>query len=121
MDSVTENFGKLFNSPLEAGIRAVVLLEKLRPWRQSRFLVQTFRSVPLHRGNGHDGGMESDPDIRLQQRYAGQERPLLVVQLKRLIAERKLTQTAAAKLIEMKQPDLSKLLRGDFLLVSVRS
>lgn len=31
MDSVTENFGKLFNSPLEAGIRAVVVLEKLRP------------------------------------------------------------------------------------------
>ena len=43
----------------------------------------------------------------------------LVVQLKRLIAERALTQTAAAKLIEMKQPDLSKLLRGDFRLVSV--
>jgi predicted XRE-type DNA-binding protein len=35
-----------------------------------------------------------------------------VVQLKRLIAERGLTQVAAARLIEMKQPDLSKLLRG---------
>jgi predicted XRE-type DNA-binding protein len=43
----------------------------------------------------------------------------LVVQLKRLIAERELTQTAAAKLIDMKQPDLSKLLRGDFKLASV--
>jgi predicted XRE-type DNA-binding protein len=43
----------------------------------------------------------------------------LVVQLKRLIAERELTQTVAAKLIGMKQPDLSKLLRGDFRLVSV--
>lgn len=31
MDSVREDFGKLFNSPLEAGIRAVVVLEKLRP------------------------------------------------------------------------------------------
>lgn len=31
MDSVGEDFGKLFNSPLEAGIRAVVVLEKLRP------------------------------------------------------------------------------------------
>ena len=31
MDSIGENFGKLFNSPLEAGIRAVVVLEKLRP------------------------------------------------------------------------------------------
>jgi predicted XRE-type DNA-binding protein len=40
------------------------------------------------------------------------EHPLkaaLVVQLKRLIAERELTQTATAKLIGMKQPDLSKL------------
>ena len=31
MDSVRDDFGKLFNSPLEAGIRAVVVLEKLRP------------------------------------------------------------------------------------------
>ncbi len=31
MDAVGEDFGKLFNSPLEAGIRAVVVLEKLRP------------------------------------------------------------------------------------------
>jgi hypothetical protein len=30
MDAV-ESFGALFNSPLEAGIRAVVVLEKLRP------------------------------------------------------------------------------------------
>ncbi|OCK62264.1 XRE family transcriptional regulator [Bradyrhizobium sp. LMTR 3] len=43
----------------------------------------------------------------------------LVVQLKRLIAERDLTQIAAAKLIGMKQPDLSKLLRGQLRLVSV--
>jgi predicted XRE-type DNA-binding protein len=43
----------------------------------------------------------------------------LVVQLKRLIAEHGLTQTAAAKLIKMKQPDLSKLLKGDLRLVSV--
>lgn len=31
MDSVTGEFGELFNSPLEAGIRAVVVLEHLRP------------------------------------------------------------------------------------------
>jgi predicted XRE-type DNA-binding protein len=43
----------------------------------------------------------------------------LIVQLKRLIAERGLTQTAAAKLIGFKQPDLSKLLRGQLRLVSV--
>lgn len=35
------------------------------------------------------------------------------------MAEREITQTEAAKLVEMKQPDLSKLLRGRFKLVSV--
>lgn len=43
----------------------------------------------------------------------------LIVQLKRVIAERGLTQIAAAKLVEMKQPDLSKLMRGEFRLASV--
>lgn len=43
----------------------------------------------------------------------------LVVQLKRLMAEREITQIEAAKLIDAKQPDLSKLLRGHFKLVSV--
>lgn len=33
MDSVTGEFGELYNSPLEAGIRAVVVLEHLRPQR----------------------------------------------------------------------------------------
>ena len=41
------------------------------------------------------------------------------MQVKRLIAERGLTQTAAAQLIKLKQPDLSKLLQGQFKLVSV--
>ena len=36
-----------------------------------------------------------------------------------LIAEREITQTQAARLVDMKQPDLSKLLRGQFKLVSV--
>jgi predicted XRE-type DNA-binding protein len=43
----------------------------------------------------------------------------LVVQVKRLIAARGLTQVAAAKLVQMKQPDLSKLLRGQLKLASV--
>ncbi|QUS39494.1 XRE family transcriptional regulator [Tardiphaga alba] len=43
----------------------------------------------------------------------------LVVELKRLIAARDMTQTAAAKLIAMSQPDLSKLLRGQLQLASV--
>ncbi len=50
------------------------------------------------------------------------EHPLkaaLVVQLKRLMTEREITQTEAAKLVETKQPDLSKLLRERFKLVSV--
>jgi predicted XRE-type DNA-binding protein len=58
-------------------------------------------------------------DLGLPHAEEHQLKAALLVQLKRLIAERKLTQTAAAKLIEMKQPDLSKLLRGDFRLVSV--
>jgi predicted XRE-type DNA-binding protein len=58
-------------------------------------------------------------DLGLPHAEEHQLKAALVVQLKRLITERKLTQTAAAKLIEMKQPDLSKLLRGDLRLVSV--
>jgi len=43
----------------------------------------------------------------------------LVVEVKRLIAERDMTQTAAAKLLAISQPDLSKLLRGQLQLASV--
>jgi predicted XRE-type DNA-binding protein len=38
----------------------------------------------------------------------------IVIELRRLIAKRKLTQTAAAKLIGVSQADLSKILRGQF-------
>ena len=38
----------------------------------------------------------------------------IVIELRRLIQERKLTQTAAAKLIGIGQADLSKILRGHF-------
>jgi predicted XRE-type DNA-binding protein len=58
-------------------------------------------------------------DLGLPNAEEHQLKAVLVVQLKRLIAERKLTQVAAAKLMEVKQPDLSKVLRGDFRLVSV--
>ena len=75
----------------------------------------TKKKLPAHeKGSGNifaDLGLPNAEDHRLKA--------ALVVQLKRLIAERELTQTAAAKLIAMKQPDLSKLLRGDFRLVSV--
>jgi predicted XRE-type DNA-binding protein len=38
----------------------------------------------------------------------------IVIELRRLIRERKLTQAAAAKLIGISQPDLSHILRGHF-------
>ncbi|MBR0756963.1 XRE family transcriptional regulator [Bradyrhizobium jicamae] len=58
-------------------------------------------------------------DLGLPNAEEHQLKAALVVQLKRLMAERRLTQTAAAELVDMKQPDLSKLLRGHFRLVSV--
>jgi predicted XRE-type DNA-binding protein len=58
-------------------------------------------------------------DLGLPNAEEHQLKAALVVQLKRLMAERELTQTEAAKLVEMKQPDLSKLLRGHLRLVSV--
>jgi hypothetical protein len=48
MDSVGENFGKLFNSPLEAGIRAVVVLEKLRPISVDLAEMVLFDHVVVH-------------------------------------------------------------------------
>ena len=75
----------------------------------------TRKKLPAHeKGSGNIFADLGLPDAEEHQLKAA-----LVVQLKRLIAERELTQTAAAKLIGMKQPDLSKLLRGDFRLVSV--
>jgi predicted XRE-type DNA-binding protein len=38
----------------------------------------------------------------------------IVIELRRLIKQRKLTQTAAAKLVGINQADLSKILRGHF-------
>ena len=58
-------------------------------------------------------------DLGLPNAEEHQLKAALLVQLKRLIADRELTQTEAAKLIKMKQPDLSKLLRGHFKLASV--
>ena len=58
-------------------------------------------------------------DLGLPNAEEHQLKAALLVQIKRLIADRQLTQTEAAKLIKMKQPDLSKLLRGHFKLASV--
>ena len=58
-------------------------------------------------------------DLGLPNADEHQLKAALVVQIKRLMAERELTQSATATLVGIKQPDLSKVLRGDFRLVSV--
>jgi predicted XRE-type DNA-binding protein len=75
----------------------------------------TRKKLPAH----HKGSGNIFADLGLPNAEEHQLKAALMVQFKRLIAGRELTQTAAAKLIEMEQPDLSKLLRGDFRLVSV--
>jgi predicted XRE-type DNA-binding protein len=78
-------------------------------------MMTTRKKLPAHeKGSGNIFA-----DLGLPNAEEHQLKAALLVQLKRFIAERELTQTAAAELIEMKQPDLSKLLRGDFRLVSV--
>ncbi|MGY3622987.1 helix-turn-helix domain-containing protein [Bradyrhizobium sp. USDA 10063] len=73
------------------------------------------KKVPAHtKGSGNIFA-----DLGLPNAEEHQLKAALVVQLKRLMAERELTQTEAAKLVEMKQPDLSKLLRGHLRLASV--
>ncbi len=73
------------------------------------------KKLPAHeKGSGNifvDLGLPNAEDHQLKA--------ALVVQLKRPIEECELTQTAAGKRIAMKQPDLSKLLRGDFRLVQL--
>lgn len=58
-------------------------------------------------------------DLGLPNAEEHQLKAALVIQIKRLMAEREMTQIEAARLVRMKQPDLSKLLRGQFKLVSV--
>jgi predicted XRE-type DNA-binding protein len=78
-------------------------------------MMSTKKKLPAHtKGSGNIFA-----DLGLPNAEEHQLKAALVVQLKRLMAERELTQTEAAKLVEMKQPDLSKLLRGHFKLVSV--
>ena len=73
------------------------------------------KKLPAHtRGSGNIFA-----DLGLPNAGEHQLKAVLVVQLKHLIAERGLSQVAAARLVEMKQPDLSKLLRGQLKLVSV--
>jgi predicted XRE-type DNA-binding protein len=78
-------------------------------------MVSTRKKLPAHtKGSGNIFA-----DLGLPNAEEHQLKAVLVVQLKHLIAERGLSQVATAKLVEMKQPDLSKLLRGQLKLVSV--
>ena len=68
------------------------------------------RTVPVHEiGSGNIFA-----DLGLPNAEEHQLKAALVVQLGRLIKERKLSQIDAAKLLGVKQPDLSKILRGHY-------
>jgi predicted XRE-type DNA-binding protein len=68
------------------------------------------KTLPAHDiGSGNifaDLGLPNAEEHRLKA--------ALVVQLSRLIKERKLSQVDAAKLLGVKQPDLSNILRGHY-------
>ena len=68
------------------------------------------KALPAHEiGSGNifaDLGLPNAEEHRLKA--------ALVIQLGRIIKERKLTQSDAAKLAGVKQPDLSNILRGHF-------
>jgi predicted XRE-type DNA-binding protein len=78
-------------------------------------MMSTRKKLPRHtKGSGNIFA-----DLGLPNAEEHQLKAALVVQLKRLMSEREIIQTEAAKLVDMKQPDLSKVLRGQFKLVSV--
>lgn len=77
--------------------------------------MSTKKNLPAHT----EGSGNIFADLGLPNAEGHQLKAALVVQLKRLMTEREMTQTEAAKLVRMKQPDLSKVLRGQFKLVSV--
>lgn len=63
--------------------------------------------IPVHRGSRNvfaDLGFADPDDMRL--------RADLVQQLREIMTKRKLTQSGAAELLGIRQPDLSALLRG---------
>jgi len=67
------------------------------------------RRPKVEKGSGNifaDLGLPGAEDMLLKSH--------IVIELRRLIAQRKLTQTAAAKVVGVSQADLSKILRGHF-------
>jgi predicted XRE-type DNA-binding protein len=70
----------------------------------------TKKTVPAHEiGSGNIFA-----DLGLPNAEEHQLKAALVVQLSRLIKERKLSQVGASKLLGIKQPDLSKILSGHY-------
>ena len=69
----------------------------------------TKRKIEAHQSSGNVFADLGLPDSEERMLKAG-----IVVELRRLIKERELTQVKAAKLLGISQPDLSHLLRGDF-------
>jgi len=68
------------------------------------------KALPVHEiGSGNIFA-----DLGLPNAEEHQLKAALVVQLGRLIKERKLSQVEAAKLLGVKQPDLSNILRGHY-------
>lgn len=68
----------------------------------------TKKDVEIHVGNGNvfaDLGVPQADDMLLRSK--------IVVELRRLMASRALSQTATAKLVGMGQADLSKMLSGN--------
>ncbi|WP_275173692.1 helix-turn-helix domain-containing protein [Bradyrhizobium sp. CSS354] len=73
------------------------------------------KKLPAH----SRGSSNSFADLGLANAQEHQLKAALVVQLKRLMAEREITQTEAARLVAEKQPNLPRMLRRQFRLVSV--
>jgi predicted XRE-type DNA-binding protein len=69
----------------------------------------TKRKIEAYESSGNVFADLGLPDSEERMLKAG-----IVVELRRLIKERELTQVKAAKLVGISQPDLSHLLRGDF-------
>lgn len=70
----------------------------------------TKKALPAHEvGSGNVFA-----DLGLPNAEEHQLKAALVLQLSRLIKKRKLSQSDAAKLLGVKQPDLSKMLRGHY-------
>jgi predicted XRE-type DNA-binding protein len=69
----------------------------------------TKRKIEAHESSGNVFADLGLPDSEERMLKAG-----IVIELRRLIKERELTQVKAAKLVGVSQPDLSHLLRGDF-------